>query len=135
MHNVKNDQIYFKGFAVFTHYLKDLKCYMVYKFWKLPLKKLEDKNWWKQWNSSVSIFRSSYHDIIVAKLPGNKKPSRLPKSYSNDDILKGVDNLYVAVHRRGAPTDGDMVTIGNGVNSKKKRRDLAGKCWYISLFE
>ena len=35
---------------------------------------------------------------------------------------------YVAVRRRGAPTDGDMVTIGNGVNSKKKRWDLAGKC-------
>ena len=64
----------------------------------------------------------------MAKLPGKNKPSRFPKSYSNDDILKGVDNLYVAVRRKGAPRDGDMVTIGNGVNSKRKRRDLAGTC-------
>ena len=63
----------------------------------------------------------------MARRSGNNLPSKLPQSYSNDDILNGVDNLYVAVRRNGAPTAGDMVTIGNGVNSKRKRRNLAGK--------
>ena len=71
----------------------------------------------------------------MARRSGNNLPSKLPQSYSNDDILNGVDNLYVAVRRNGAPTAGDMVTIGNGVNSKRKRRNLAGKGWYISLYE
>ena len=102
---------------------------------EIALEKVGRQNLWKQWNSSLSIFRSSYHDIIVARLSRNNIPSRLPQSYSNDEILNGVDNLYVAVRRNGAPRDGDMVTIGNGVNSKRKRRGLAGKCWYISLYE
>ena len=63
----------------------------------------------------------------MARLSGNNVPSRTPHSYSNDEILNGDDNLYVAVRRNGAPTDGDIVTIGNGVNNKRKRRNLAGK--------
>ena len=102
---------------------------------KIALEKVGRQNWWKQWSSYVSIFRSSRHDIIVARRSGNNLPSKLPQSYSNDDILNGADNLYVAVRRNGAPTAGDMVTIGNGVNSKRKRRNLAGKGWYISLYE
>ena len=77
--------------------------------------------------STVLIFHFSHHDIIVARLSGNVEPSRPPQSYSNDEILNGVDNLYVAVRRNGAPKSGDIVTIGNGVNNKRKRRTLAGK--------
>ena len=77
--------------------------------------------------STVLIFRFSHHDILVARLSGNVEPSRSPQSYSNDEILKGVDNLYVAVRRNGAPKDGDIVTIGNGVKNKRKRRNLASK--------
>ena len=76
---------------------------------------------------TVLIFCISLHDIIVARLSGNVEPSRSPQSYSNDEILNGVGNLHVAVRRSGAPKSGDIVTIGNGVNSKRKRRDLAGK--------
>ena len=76
---------------------------------------------------TVLIFRFSHHDIIVARLSGNVQPSRSPQSYSNDEILNGVGNLYVAVRRYGAPKSGDTVTIGNGVNNKRKRRTLAGK--------
>ena len=76
---------------------------------------------------TVLIFRFSHHDIIVARLSGNVQPSRSPQSYSNDEILNGVGNLYVAVRRYGAPKSGDIVTIGNGVNNKRKRRTLAGK--------
>ena len=81
------------------------------------------------------MFCSSQHDIIVARVSGSEPPSRLPQSYSNDEILNGVDNLYVAVRRNGAPKVDDIVTIGNGVNSKRKRRNLAGNCWYLSLYE
>ena len=81
------------------------------------------------------IFCSSQHDIIVARVSGREPPSRDPQSYSNDEILNGVDNLYVAVRRNGAPKVDDIVTIGNGVNSKRKRRNLAGNCWYLSLYE
>ena len=70
----------------------------------------------------------------MARLSGNVKPSRSPKSYSNDEVLNGVNNLYVAVRRFGAPKSGDIVTIGNGVNNKRKRRNLAGKLWYLSLY-
>ena len=83
---------------------------------------------------TVLIFCISHHDIIVARLSGNIKPSRSPQSYFNDEILNGVDNLYVAVRRSGAPKNGDIVTIGNGVNSKRKRRNLVGKYWYLSLY-
>ena len=63
----------------------------------------------------------------MARLSGNVEPSRYPQSYSNDEILAGVDNLYVAVRRFRTPKSGDVVTIGNGVNNKRKRRNLAGK--------
>ena len=76
---------------------------------------------------TLLIFCFSQYDIIVARLSGNIEPSRPPQSYSNDEILNGVDNLYVAVRRNGAPKSGDIVTIGNGVNNKRKRRTLAGK--------
>lgn len=75
---------------------------------------------------AVSIFYSSHHDIIVARLSGKVLPSRTPQSYSSDEILNGIDNLYVAVRRSGAPKSDDRVTIGNGENTKRKRRDLAG---------
>ena len=75
---------------------------------------------------TVSIFRFSHHDIIVARLSGNVK-LRSPQNYSNDEILKSVNILHVAVRRPGAPKSGDLVTIGNGENNKRKRRNLAGK--------
>ena len=83
---------------------------------------------------TILIFRFSQHDIIVARLSGNIKPRRCPQSYSNDEILNGADNLYVAVRRFGAPKSDDIVTIGNGVNNKRKRRNLAGKLWHVSLY-
>ena len=76
---------------------------------------------------TVLIFRFSLYDIIVARVSGSQPPNRPPQSYSNNEILNGVDNLYVAVRRDGAPESGYVVTIGNGVNNKTKRRNLAGK--------
>ena len=75
---------------------------------------------------TVLIFRFSHHDIIVARLSGNVK-LRSPQNYSNDEILKSVNILHVAVRRPGAPNSGDLVTIGNSENNKRKRRNLAGK--------
>ena len=68
----------------------------------------------------------------MARLSGNNVPSRSPQSYSNDEIRNGVDNLYVAVRRPGAPKSDDIVTIGNSVHNQRKRRNLAGKYLYHS---
>ena len=71
----------------------------------------------------------------MARLSGNNKPSKSPQDFSNDDILNGRDNLYslyVAVRRSGAPKSDEIVTIGNGENIKRKRRNLAGN---LSLYE
>ena len=106
----------FEGFRVF----------IIYLFQKLPLKMLKKC---KQWGSSVSISCFSQHDIAVVRLPGNNVPNRSPQSYSNDEILNGIDGLYIAVRRPDAPKSEDIVTIGNSVNSKRKRRNLAGKLW------
>ena len=65
----------------------------------------------------------------MVRLPGNNVPNRSPQSYSNDEILNGIDGLYIAVRRPGAPKSDDILTIGNSVNSKRKRRNLAGKLW------
>ena len=83
---------------------------------------------------TVLFSRSSQHDIIVARFSGNVEPSRPPQSYSNDEVRNGVDNLYVAVRRPGAPKNVDIVTIGNSVNDRRRRRNLAGKYWYLSNF-
>ena len=76
---------------------------------------------------TVLIFRFSHHDIIVARVSGSQPPNRHLQNYSNDEIRNGVDNLYVAVRRDGAPKSLNLVTIGNGVNNKTKRWNLAGK--------
>ena len=70
----------------------------------------------------------------MARLSENIEPSRLPQSYSNEEIRSGVDNLYVAVRRPGAPKSNDIVTIGNGANNQRKRTNLAGMYWYLSNF-
>ena len=102
------------------------------QFREFPLEMLKGKT---DVNSEVhlfSIFCFSKHDIIVARLPGNDIPGRSPQSYSNDEIRNGVNNLYVAVRRPGAPKSDDIVTIGNSVHNQRKRRNLAGKYLYHS---
>ena len=79
-------------------------------------------------------FNFSQYDIIVSRRSGNNLPNRLPQSYTNDDILKNVDGLYVAVRRAGAPKSDEIVTIGNGINNRRKRRNLASKRFYISVY-
>lgn len=51
---------------------------------------------------------------------------KAPQSYTNDDIKKGVDGLYVAIRRAGAPKEDEEIVIGNGI-SKRKRRNLGCK--------
>lgn len=80
-------------------------------------------------------FHFSQYDIIVTRRSEKNAPNRLPWSYTNADILNHVDDLYVAVRRLGAPKTDDIVTIGNGINNRRRRRNLASKCLYISKYE
>ena len=51
-------------------------------------------------------------------MPEKELPRRSPQNYTTDDIKKGVDGLYVAIRREGAPRGGDEVVIGNNQKSK-----------------
>ena len=97
------------------------------------LRKLNDKTM-----KMIKIMCLNYHfsqyDIIVSRRSGNNVPNRLPQSYTNGDILKNVDGLYVAVRRAGAPKSDEVVTIGNGITNRRKRRNLASKSFYISVY-
>ena len=76
------------------------------------------------------MFHFRHYDVVVTLRPGNSLPTRDPQSYTNQEIANGVDGLYVAIRRNGAPIGGELVTIGNGVSNQRKRRTLAGNCPY-----
>ena len=60
------------------------------------------------------------YDIVVCKVPKNEIPQRNPQSYTTDDIRKGVDGLYVALHQEGAPRNGDEVVIDNNLRKNRE---------------
>ena len=81
------------------------------------------------------MFHFRHYDVIVSLRPGNSLPNKDPQTYTNQEIFDGADGLYVAIRRDGAPTGGELVTIGNGVSSRRKRRNLAGNCSYHSSYK
>ena len=81
------------------------------------------------------MFLFRHYDVVVSLRPGNSLPTRDPQTYTNQEILNGIDGLYVAIPRAGAPIGGELVTTGNGVNNRRKRRNLAGNCLYYSSFK
>ena len=74
------------------------------------------------------MFHFRHYDVVVSLRPGNSLPIRNPQSYTNKEIVDGVDGLYVALRRIGPPKGGELVTIGDGVSNRRKRRALAGNC-------
>ena len=80
------------------------------------------------------MFHFRHYDVIVSLRPGNSLPTKDPQNYTNREIFEGVDGLYVAIRGDGAPIGGELVTIGNGVNNRRKRRNLAGNCSYHSSY-
>ena len=81
------------------------------------------------------MFLFRHYDVVVSLRPGNSLPTRDPQTYTNQEIFDGIDNLYVAIRRDGAPIGGEIVTIGNVVNNQRKRRNLAGNCLYYYSFK
>ena len=80
-------------------------------------------------------FDFRYYYVVVSLRPGNSLPDRDPKNYTNQEIFDGVDGLYVAIRGDGAPTGGELVTIGDGVSNRRKRRKLAGNFPYHSTYK
>lgn len=60
-------------------------------------------------------------DVVVSKLDKGQVPPKDPRTYTDNDIRKGVDGLYVAIRRTGAPEKGMEIVIGDGYNYRKKR--------------
>ena len=74
-----------------------------------------------------SYFIFSRHDVIVTKLTNQPRQRKEPQSYTNNDIKLGIDGLYIAIQRQGAPRTHEEVVIGNGI-SERIRRDFSCKC-------
>lgn len=77
-------------------------------------------------NTTLASPYSRKYDIIVVKVYGKDIPVIDPQNYSANDVRKGVDGLYVAIHGTGAPKSGEMVTIGES-QIKRRRRALISK--------
>lgn len=68
-----------------------------------------------------TIYYFRHCDVVVSKLDNDEVPHRDPRTYTDNDIRKGVDGLYVAIRRTGAPKKGMEIVIGDGFNYRKKR--------------
>ena len=65
-------------------------------------------------------------DVIVSKLDSDEVPDRDPRTYNDDDIREGIDGLYVAIRKAGAPKKGMEIVIGGDFNYRY-RLTLDGK--------
>lgn len=72
------------------------------------------------------------YDVIVSKLDSDEVPYRDPRTYTDEDIRKGVDGLYVAIRMTGAPKKGIELVIGDDFNYRK-RRSVDGKSLHFKI--
>ena len=79
-----------------------------------------------------TIYYFRHCDVVVSKLDNDEVPHRDPRTYTDNDIRKGVDGLYVAIRRTGAPKKGMEIVIGDGFNYRKKR-SVDGKSLYCKI--
>ena len=68
-----------------------------------------------------TIYYFRRYDVIVSKLDSDEVPDREPTTYADEDIREGVDGLYVAIGRTGAPKKDIEIIIGDDFNYRKRR--------------
>ena len=88
--------------------------------------------------SYILLYR--HYDVIVTELGKDPTfPRKNPGDYSNQDIILGMDGLYVAGRIKDKSQFGKEFQIGGGKPGKdnRKRRALASKminnCFYLYL--